>query len=112
DVQPSGDGDEQWKQDMRLRLQRTAATLVEGARLMDDIPALRSVAASLQAKTERLRNSRFTLALFGAFSAGKSSFANALIGEGILPVSPNPTTAAINQIVPPTDEWEHGTARV
>ena len=40
------------------------------------------------------------LHLFGAFSAGKSSFSNALIGENVLPVSPNPTTAAINRIRP------------
>ncbi|MED4609937.1 dynamin family protein, partial [Paenibacillus validus] len=56
----------------------------------------------------------FTIALFGAFSAGKSSFANALIGERVLPVSPNPTTAAINKIMPPDPEagWPHGTAKV
>ncbi|UUZ94480.1 dynamin family protein [Paenibacillus sp. P25] len=54
------------------------------------------------------------MALFGAFSAGKSSFANALIGERVLPVSPNPTTAAINKILPPEPEqgWPHGTAKV
>ncbi|WP_156158052.1 dynamin family protein [Gordoniibacillus kamchatkensis] len=63
-------------------------------------------------KAARLRGGTFTIALFGAFSAGKSSFANALIGERILPVSPNPTTAAINRIVPPSPDWPHGTARV
>jgi GTPase SAR1 family protein len=52
------------------------------------------------------------MALFGAFSAGKSSFANALIGERVLPVSPNPTTAAINKIMPPQEGWPHGTAKV
>ena len=43
-----------------------------------------SLAATVQAmrdKAERLRSSRFTIALFGAFSAGKSSLANALLGE-------------------------------
>ncbi|UJF36357.1 dynamin family protein [Paenibacillus hexagrammi] len=63
-------------------------------------------------KAERLRKRTFTIALFGAFSAGKSSFANALIGERVLPVSPNPTTAAINRIMPPQDGWPHGTAKV
>ncbi|QAY66102.1 dynamin family protein [Paenibacillus protaetiae] len=66
----------------------------------------------MQEKAARLANSRFTIALFGAFSAGKSSLANALIGEPALPVSPNPTTAAINRLVPPTAERPHGTARV
>src|SRR5690606_25810044 len=50
--------------------------------------------------------------LFGAFSAGKSSFANALMGKHALPVSPNPTTATINKITFPTDEHQHGTVLV
>ncbi len=54
----------------------------------------------------------FTIALFGAFSAGKSSFSNALMGSKVLPVSPNPTTAAINKIRPVTPEHPHETADV
>ncbi|WP_328805285.1 dynamin family protein [Paenibacillus albicereus] len=34
------------------------------------------------------------------------------MGERALPVSPNPTTAAINRILAPTEEQPHGTARV
>ncbi|KIL48883.1 hypothetical protein KP77_20940 [Jeotgalibacillus alimentarius] len=52
-------------------------------------------------QADRLKNKRYTVALFGAFSAGKSSFANALLGDKVLPVSPNPTTASINKIFPP-----------
>ncbi|GAB2718393.1 hypothetical protein GCM10027018_27510 [Paenibacillus thermoaerophilus] len=76
------------------------------------MPALAASARALREKAARLAASRFTISLFGAFSAGKSSFANALVGERVLPVSPNPTTAAINRIVPSTPEWPHGTARV
>ncbi|SFS53581.1 dynamin family protein [Marininema halotolerans] len=61
-------------------------------------------------KRKRATERKFTVALFGAFSAGKSSFANALMGEAILPVSPNPTTAAINRIGPPTEDHPHGEA--
>ncbi|WP_174818610.1 dynamin family protein, partial [Paenibacillus kobensis] len=67
---------------------------------------------AMREKADRLQSSRFTIALFGAFSAGKSSLANALIGASALPVSPNPTTAAINRIVPPTESQPHGSARV
>ena len=67
------------------------------------------MASELAQKADRLENQSFTVALFGAFSAGKSSFANALIGDRLLPVSPNPTTAAINKIMPLTQnihtEW-------
>lgn len=77
-----------------------------------DLPGMQSQAQSLLQRAERLAASRFTVALFGAFSAGKSSFANALMGDMVLPVSPNPTTAAINKIMPPTADAPHGTVRV
>ena len=59
-----------------------------------------------------MENNLFSIALFGAFSAGKSSLANALLGASVLPVSPNPTTATINKILPPTDQYPHGTTKV
>ena len=63
-------------------------------------------------RLERYKQQTFTVSLFGAFSAGKSSFANALLGDYVLPVSPNPTTATINTIEKSTDEYAHGTAMV
>ena len=68
-----------------------------------------SVIQDLQDKKYRLENRQLTIALFGAFSAGKSSFSNALFGEQILPVSPNPTTAVISRISPVTESHTHGT---
>lgn len=76
------------------------------------LPGFRNKARELFEKAERLEYRSFTVALFGAFSAGKSSFANALIGEKLLPVSPNPTTAAINKILPVNEENRHGTVKV
>ncbi|NOU97077.1 hypothetical protein GC093_28200, partial [Paenibacillus sp. LMG 31456] len=98
----------------RARLREAAAQLAAGAGELAGLAPLASICRSLQEKAERLQQSRFTIALFGAFSAGKSSFANALIGERVLPVSPNPTTAAINKIMPPEPEngWPHGTAKI
>lgn len=77
-----------------------------------EVRGLQTVITELSEKATRLKNQSFTVALFGAFSAGKSSFANALIGEKLLPVSPNPTTATINKIKPITEEYKHGTVRV
>lgn len=94
------------------RMERKAADLLAASQLIDGLPSMRSIARAMREKSERLRQRTFTIALFGAFSAGKSSFANALIGERVLPVSPNPTTAAINKIMPPQEGWPHGTARV
>ncbi|AZN42045.1 dynamin family protein [Paenibacillus albus] len=96
-----------------LAPQRQAAErLTRAAELLAAQPSLAATVAGMRDKAERLRSSRFTIALFGAFSAGKSSLANALLGDSVLPVSPNPTTAAVNRIVPPTEAHPHGTATV
>lgn len=79
---------------------------------LQELPGFKNKVRELENKAERLENRGFTVALFGAFSAGKSSFANALIGEKLLPVSPNPTTAAINKILPVNEENGHGTVKV
>ncbi|MHA6483956.1 dynamin family protein [Paenibacillus sp. strain BS8-2] len=97
---------------IRMKQQASAKRMRKAAELLAPYGMLKNSAASLSEKADRLSDSRFTIALFGAFSAGKSSLANALIGEAVLPVSPNPTTAAINRLMPPTEQYGHGTARV
>ncbi|MGM8216385.1 dynamin family protein [Bacillaceae bacterium W0354] len=62
---------------------------------------------AIENRLNQMEKMQFTVALFGAFSAGKSSFANAWIGEDVLPVSPNPTTAAINRILPVNNQNKH-----
>ncbi|MEN2766322.1 dynamin family protein [Ornithinibacillus xuwenensis] len=79
---------------------------------IEGLPGFESIIRELLEKKERLDNRKLTIALFGAFSAGKSSLANALIGEGLLPSSPNPTTAVINRISPVTEEHKHGTVLI
>lgn len=97
---------------VRSKQSEAAGKLIHAADLISSQAALRSAAQAMREKAGRLQSSRFTVALFGAFSAGKSSLANALIGDAVLPVSPNPTTAAINRLMPPTAEYGHGEARV
>lgn len=94
------------------KLLETAGRLQESAKLIQPLKGFHSLYQELKEKANRLENQTFTVALFGAFSAGKSSFANALMGESVLPVSPNPTTAAINKIRQSDAEHSHGTANV
>ncbi len=94
------------------KLNRTAAALLETGRLIEPLRGFHSLQKELKEKAHRLEKQTFTVALFGAFSAGKSSFANALMGANVLPVSPNPTTAAINRILAANEEHAHGTADV
>ncbi|MFN7249577.1 MAG: dynamin family protein [Anaerobacillus sp.] len=63
-------------------------------------------------RIERYEKQAFIVSLFGAFSAGKSSFANALLGDDVLPVSPNPTTATVSTVQSSTAKYPHGTVVV
>ncbi|GGO04083.1 dynamin family protein [Saccharibacillus kuerlensis] len=93
-------------------LNAAADRLHEAAALIEPLPTFGSALRFMRERETSLRSGRFTLALFGAFSAGKSSFANALLGESYLPVSPHPTTAAINRIMAPERAEDHGRALV
>ncbi len=53
-------------------------------------------AQAVQDQAVNLKNGEFTIVLVGEFSAGKSTFLNALMGERILPSFTNETTATIN----------------
>jgi len=94
------------------RMKQTAEKLKKAAQLVQGLPGFKKLAGQLAEKAERLEHKGFTVALFGAFSAGKSSFANALLGERVLPVSPNPMTAAISKIKPINELYPHGTVLV
>ena len=80
--------------------------------LLTVLPEFKEAASMIKRKALRVEKQQFTIALFGAFSAGKSSFSNALMGANVLPVSPNPTTAAINKIHPVSENHPHNTADV
>ncbi|MFD1203932.1 dynamin family protein [Sporosarcina contaminans] len=90
----------------------TIESALHVANAVSSIKGFMESAQYLKNKAKRLENQEFTVALFGAFSAGKSSFSNALIGDRVLPVSPNPTTAAINRIRPVAEGKEDRTADV
>lgn len=102
----------QLKEEQSLSAEETIARLKKAEELLQGMKGFGSLLADLKEKSKRLKERHFTVALFGAFSAGKSSFANALLGKSILPVSPNPTTAAINKISPPDSEHPDQSARV
>lgn len=104
--------EEQTKKSTAKLISQLVDKLTFTANAVHDIPGFKKMSEQLLQKADTLISKQFTVALFGAFSAGKSSFANALIGDKVLPVSPNPTTAAINKIMPVTDEYPHGTVLV
>lgn len=104
--------EEEIKGTKALNIQRILEKVKKAETILDPLPTLKHLQQEVVGKRQRVETKQFTVALFGAFSAGKSSFANALLGEKVLPVSPNPTTATINQILPVTEDKPHGTVIV
>lgn len=81
--------------------------LKETAKHLSSIEELKYYAERLKERASAIENKSFTIAMFGAFSAGKSSFANALIGQKIFPSSPTPTTAVINRLTGVVEPYQH-----
>lgn len=73
----------------------------EFEKLLELNPIFSQMLQLLRAKRRRIEERIFTVVLFGAFSAGKSSLINGLLGEKILPSSPNPTTSVITYVKVP-----------
>ncbi|MEL3972704.1 dynamin family protein [Rossellomorea oryzaecorticis] len=100
------------RKNSQVSVEHVIERLERMSHVFNGLQGFNKIAEILEGKKERLAHQTFTIALFGAFSAGKSSFANALLGKKVLPVSPNPTTASINRIKPVTDRNQHETADV
>ncbi|WP_067931859.1 dynamin family protein [Alicyclobacillus kakegawensis] len=76
-------------------LRRMVASLAERLSRLPYTEGWRRELADLEG---RLLREEQLVAVFGAFSTGKSSLINAVLGEPVLVVSPNPTTAAITEL--------------
>lgn len=85
---------------MEGNLQTIKENVVEAVSRIEKLqePQLLSELEHLQT---RLDDPRKWVAVFGAFSAGKSSLINALLKDHPLTVSPHPTTAAITEVQAP-----------
>lgn len=66
--------------------------------MLDAAPRYQSYRKLLDDKINRIDNGKANLSVFGGFSAGKTTFINALLGDKYLTTSPNPTTATITEI--------------
>ncbi|WP_026701173.1 dynamin family protein [Salibacterium aidingense] len=79
------------------------------------LPAVKTLAhqkQSLKNKADRLRHKYYRVSLFGSFSAGKSTLANAIAGEPILEASANPTTSFVQSIQYPDSRHPDRTVEV
>lgn len=81
-----------------MYLQTLLARLEQMQKLISTLPESKRWQSEIEVCTNRLIRQDKVVAVFGAFSAGKSSLLNGLLGKSLLAVSPNPTTATITQI--------------
>ncbi|MEW6978822.1 dynamin family protein [Bacillus pumilus] len=103
---------DQIRQSQHLTTAQSIKQFEQLSRILLPLDVLQSQRKSFEKRTKRLQAKEFTLALFGAFSSGKSSFANALVGRKVLPSSPTPTTATINKLTQPTEDHPHESVKV
>ena len=73
--------------------------LEEAERRLTDLVEAEAWRREVTSLRLRLSADERWVAVFGAFSAGKSSLINALLGEPLLEVSPHPTTAAVTRVL-------------
>jgi len=74
------------------------ADIAEGLNIIKDIPLFKQTKMDIQDTLKRMNQNIVKIAVFGTFSAGKSSLINALLGDTYLVSSPNPTTAATTEL--------------
>jgi hypothetical protein len=74
------------------------AMLEAQASLLDGAPIDLGVSEGLRRAAERVRADVFRIVLIGAFSTGKSTLLNALIGQSVLPAKVNPCTAIATEV--------------
>ncbi|GGI39794.1 dynamin family protein [Mammaliicoccus stepanovicii] len=65
---------------------------------MNNLPVYKTELENIHQQINRIDENITKIAVFGTFSAGKSSLINAILKKPILTSSPNPTTASITEI--------------
>ena len=105
---PNDETTEREQEKQSYSIEETIDEIDQAVKSLEELSGFDSYVNDLLDKKRRLEHRSLTVALFGAFSAGKSSFANALLGSAVLPSSPNPTTAVITKISPINKIHTHG----
>lgn len=72
--------------------------LTLAAETLDGVQGANGLALEARELAHRSVTGNRLVAVFGAFSAGKSSLINALLEDDVLTVSPNPTTATVTEL--------------
>jgi GTPase SAR1 family protein len=90
--------DHQVLKDQSRKTNALADGLASMANLVGERLNLSDLSARLQGRADSVRADKFRVVVVGAFSRGKSTLMNALLGDSILPQKVNPSTAIITVV--------------
>lgn len=82
----------------RIKMRKQLVSDVKGAVETLDKLGLKRAGAEIAALSRKAANEKFTVAVVGEFSRGKSTMINHLLGREVLPVGTLPTTALLTRI--------------
>ncbi len=82
----------------RVKIRKQLVGEIKGAVETLDRLGLKKVAAEIAGLTRKVASEKFTVAVVGEFSRGKSTMINRILGKQVLPVSNLPTTALLTRI--------------
>lgn len=85
-----------YKEDYDARKAKVAGYLSQTIQFLDSQDGTAETAAALKAYQRNVEDGLFSIVLVGEFSAGKSTFLNALMHKRILPSFTSETTATVN----------------
>ncbi|RIL47443.1 MULTISPECIES: dynamin family protein [unclassified Mammaliicoccus] len=88
----------QYKVESSKQKESNLVNINEKLTKLKNLPLFEGEVENIHNQVQRMENNITKIAVFGTFSAGKSSLINAILRNPILLSSPNPTTASITEI--------------
>ncbi|PTE30142.1 hypothetical protein BUY94_12905, partial [Mammaliicoccus fleurettii] len=88
----------QYKVESSKQKESNLVNINEKLTKLKNLPLFEGEVENIHNQVQRIENNITKIAVFGTFSAGKSSLINAILRNPILLSSPNPTTASITEI--------------
>ncbi|MDT3995585.1 dynamin family protein, partial [Mammaliicoccus fleurettii] len=88
----------QYKVENSKQKESNLVNIKEKLTKLKNLPLFEGEVENIHNQVQRIENNITKIAVFGTFSAGKSSLINAILRKPILLSSPNPTTASITEI--------------
>lgn len=98
DLEDKKETKQQYKEVQTKHQENNLQQLKDQINHLKKLPLFEGEVHNIESQVERIEHNITKIAVFGTFSAGKSSLINAILQKPVLLSSPNPTTASITEI--------------